>query len=32
MKGQMGIGFAPGENNIFDKVTKTMKGWFKEFF
>lgn len=32
MKGQMGVGFAPGENNIFDKVTRRMKGWFKEFF
>ena len=32
MKGQQSVGFAPGENNIFDKVTKRMKGWFKEFF
>jgi len=32
MKGQMAVGFAPGENNIFDKVTRRMKGWFKEFF
>jgi cell division protein FtsA len=31
-RGQMRVGFPPGENNIFDKVTKRMKGWFKEFF
>ncbi len=32
MRGSAGAGFTPGENNIFEKVTRRMKGWFKEFF
>lgn len=32
MRGKDSVGFAPNEENIFDKVTKRMKGWFKEFF
>jgi cell division protein FtsA len=31
-KGKISEGFVPGEANIFDKVTRRMKGWFKEFF
>lgn len=31
-RGRIGEGFSPGEENIFDKVTRRMKGWFKEFF
>jgi cell division protein FtsA len=31
-KGRISEGFVPGEANIFDKVTRRMKGWFKEFF
>lgn len=31
-KGRISEGFTPGEENIFDKVTRRMKGWFKEFF
>lgn len=31
-KGRIGEGFSPGEEHIFDKVTRRMKGWFKEFF
>jgi cell division protein FtsA len=31
-KGRISEGFVPGETNIFDKVTRRMKGWFKEFF
>ena len=31
-KGRVSDGFSPGEENIFDKVTRRMKGWFKEFF
>ena len=31
-RGRISEGFTPGEENTFDKVTRRMKGWFKEFF
>jgi cell division protein FtsA len=31
-EGRIGEGFRPGDENIFDKVTRRMKDWFKEFF
>ena len=31
-RGRAGERFSPGDENIFDKVFRRMRGWFKEFF